>query len=293
MNSSLFSLQVALISSLVSRGLELWHSWGDKVVADDSALPHRAAGIPASCDSSTGSPSHASSSFVFVPGPPSESTASTRSLSLAIPSLWVQLVLTKFLLYLEESGKHASSDGSEHSDGYILESEDNSFSLDVQGSCTNCQLKVAALEVSCCHGDQGSRDVDGFHGNQQDPCYNTLFEKIMSSKHSVMTDQVLRAIEHCPGDMFGTSVRTICQNPASPFGSFVTMEVALDTASHRPLEVKLTVQTFECVLWLPLVRCVMEMVSALMHVQGQKNSGESRPGTKVRLRGRFGNEGGS
>ena len=253
------------------------------MVADDPVLPHRA-GILTSCDSSTGSPSLASSSFAFPPAPPSESTASTRSLPLTIPSLWVQLILTRFILYLEENLGRMPS-GGEHSDGYLLESEDNSFSLDVQGNCTNCQFKVAALEISCCHGNPGSRDANGFHGNQHSRLDNTLFEKIMSSRHSVMTDQALRAIEHSPRDMFGPSIRTVCQNPVSPLGSFVSMEIASDIASHHPLEVKLTVQTFECVLWLPLVRCVMEMVSALIPTQRQTSSGEPGLGTKVRLRG--------
>ena len=237
--------------------------------------------MPTSCDSSTGSPSLASSSFALLPAPPSESTASTHSLPQIVPSLWVQLILTKFILYLEESPRCTSS-GGEYSDGYILESEDNSFSMDVQGNCTNCQLKVAALEVSCYRGDHSSRDADGFHGNQQDCHDNALFEKIMSSRHSVMTDEALRAIENCPGDMFGPSIRTMCQNPISPLGSFVTVEVVSDTASHHPLEVKLIVQTFECVLWLPLVRCVTEMTSALVLIRGQKNTRESGLATRVR-----------
>lgn len=274
-----FPLQVAMVHSLVSRALEIYCAWGDKATANGSVLPH-GAGVPVSYDSSAGSPSLTSSSFPFL-APPSESTASTRSLPLAIPSLWVQLILTRLTLSLQESnGRTSACDACP--EVYILESEDNSFSLDVQGNCTNCQLKVAALEVSHCRGNCSQHGDCGFHGNQEAGHDNSLFDKILSSRHSVMTDQALRAVELFSSDLVGSSIRsTVWQNPVSPFGSFVTMEVAADTASHHPLEVKLFVQTFECVVWLPLVMCVMDTVSALLPVRGQKSGEESGSGTMV------------
>ena len=184
-------------------------------------------------------PSSPHLSLTSLPRPPSDTSTSISSSPIApAPSLWLQLTLSKLVV-------DVVSDGTT----YLTEAEEILFSFDKQEKGSSCQLKVSSLEMSF---DQT----------------NLFVTKLFSSRATVASEAAAKNIEACLGSTHST--RQVVMPPVS---KFILLEVMTFSSDHYATDIKLQVQTFEAVVWLPLVSAVVDILSI---IPGGNNSEVSR-----------------
>ena len=198
---------------------------------------------------STAPPSLASSphlsSYIHAP---SDSSISTLSINGSVPSLWLQLTLGKVVMGVVSERQCPQSDGSNLETKFVMESEEISFSFDMQEKGNNCQLKLSSMEA---------------HEESIDTNTNRLFTKLFSSQTSVVIETVAKEIETCLGSSIETIQEHSFKAPLSPLATFLLLEVMTHSDDHRATDVKLHVQTFGVVLWLPLVTSILDIYNII------------------------------
>ena len=199
---------------------------------------------PSTAPSSLASSPHLSS-YIHAP---SDSSISTLSINGSVPSLWLQLTLGKVVVGVVSERQCPRSDGSDLGTKFIMESEEISFSFDMQEKGNNCQLKLSSMEA---------------HEESIDTNTNRFFTKLFSSQTSVVIEKVAKEIETC----LGSSVENIQEHsfkaPLTPLATFLLLEIMTHSDDHQATEVKLHVQTFGVVLWLPLVTSILDIYNIL------------------------------
>lgn len=143
---------------------------------------------------------------------------------------------------------------------YVVEADEISFSLDVQEKIRNFQLKLSSLEgVSC------SLPLKTPHSP------SPSFTKLFSSSSSVVVATVAKEIEKqlgsVNGDQHVLSLPFFAHSPAN-LPSFLLLEVVSpvkEDSSHSS-KVRLHVQTFEAVVWLPLVAAILDILVELNEI---------------------------
>lgn len=189
--------------------------------------------------SSNSSHSLASIPHLSLSRQPSESSASTYS--LPSPSLWIQLTVSRVVVELSPSEQNRPVSRKDFK-WYTVEIEDTSLSVDTQGQSTSYQLKIFSLEAYKEKSTTGSKG-------------ETPFIKLFSSTRSILRDSVKDMVE------VQWLPRGAVVVPPSP-ANFLTIDVVTSEESHRPMEIKAITQSFECVLELTALDCVLELVRA-------------------------------
>ena len=136
---------------------------------------------------------------------------------------------------------------------YLAEADEISFSLDVQERISSYQLKLSSLEAN---------------SSSSSAHYSSSFTKLFSSSSSVVTATVAKEIESQLGSVNGECNISFPVSPPSPatLPSFLLLEIASPhkyESSSLPTKVKLHVQMFEGVLWLPLVGAILDILEEL------------------------------
>ena len=234
-----------------------------------------------------------------------------------VPSLWLQCTLSKLTIDLisektsgqldeilehwfhegskldkerntekdEIKGKELIFDRIKSSDLlFVFESEEISFSLDKQETGVNCRLSVSSFEGSRCV-KAGSRCVKAGSGIQH--IKNRMFNKVFSSRRTVLTPEILHKVETMPGSSFHPVILgswgVSLQSPLSSHSSFVILEVRSHTENHRAMEVKAHIQMFEAVLCLSLMDTVLEVVHGVIEITGDKKKMDEDNTKKVMI----------
>lgn len=139
---------------------------------------------------------------------------------------------------------------------YTIEAEELSFTLDHQDRATSYHLKLSSLQANTNDNTSSSndnRDDGGCNGRR-------IHARLFSSKCPVLTDSMSKLVDLT----YGRPVSPPFSPPTSQRGkgSFIIMEVITHTESHRPTKVKLVVQMFQMVLWMPLFECLVDILGA-------------------------------
>lgn len=202
------------------------------------------------------SPSSVASSphlSLSIPPPPphplSDSSASLFSLHSSIPSLWLQLTLGKLLV-----GVSSVPQSAQDAVVYVMEGDEVSFSFDLQEKRNSFQFKLSSLEASANHIN------------------HTSFTKLFSSQSTVVTTMVAKEIERQFGSLLGSTrhLPVSVLSPLSPLTSFLLLEVITFKDENRSAEIKLQAQTFEVVVWLPLVTSILEILGEVTSNENTK-----------------------
>lgn len=131
-------------------------------------------------------------------------------------------------------------------DFYIIEGDEISLSFDLQEKGNNFQFKLSSLEATGC-GDHAS------------------FIKLFSSHTTVVTATIAKEIEAHFGCILGTSFNSTGGSlSTTTLNSFLLINVTTFNDDSHSMAIKMNVQTFEAVFWLPLVTSVLELIDVIV-----------------------------
>ena len=147
--------------------------------------------------------------------------------------------------------------------GYVLEAEDTSVSVDIQDKSSSYHFKLFSLEVT---SGQVSTGV-------QAP-----FTKLFSSSSSVFRESASEVME----DISPLSSTISPHTP--PLSNFFTVDVVTHQSAHKSTQVCVRVQSFEAVLWLDFMKCLLEIFSAFEErVSGSTLEEKNDSSSEVRI----------
>ena len=212
------------------------------------------------------SPRHSQISHsIYHPFPASDSSFSIISSSGSQPSLWLQCTLTKLVVDLsaeDESDTKTKKNDSEKKKEFVYESEDISFSLDKQEKRSSCQLKVCTLEGYQKEWPNLTKDNK-----------NWLFEKIFSSRSTILNEKVLQKIEVI-NDRMGSSRSPVLDKPPMSHRNFIVLDIKSHSEVHKSLELSLNVQMFEGVVCVPLTKAVLDILKVILEQTGNQHKSD-------------------
>lgn len=226
------------------------------------------------------------------------STTLSSSLYQGLSCLWLQLIVSKFILHIygqdetdssnlirTRTERCGSGDGRRHPIRISLEVESTSLQLDVQERCTDCIFKVSSVECSFCKlvttspscsaDSQFSRDAHWV------PYLDNSNGKLFSSTSSNLAEEVLQSTT--PGlvvsqfQASGGDSSEVLFSPLHRPLSAKFQPVFLYLKGHSPcrnqvsqrLCVEMTVCAFEAVVWLPVWSLVVAVFSLGKSLDGK------------------------
>ncbi len=207
------------------------------------------------------SPRHSHS--LYHPPAASDSSFSIISSSGSQPSLWLQCTLAKLVVdlsvYLKNNDTKTDSDQRKDNEKnvFMYESEDISFSLDKKEKHLCCQLKICTLE-----GYQKSSSMSNDVADK-----NKMFEKIFSSRSTILNEQVLEKIEVINEKTGSSSSSPVLRSAMIPHRNFIVFDISSYSDSHKSIELKLHIQMFECVVCVPLIKAVVDIFDVILDYQ--------------------------
>lgn len=165
------------------------------------------------------SPTNATPTITTLPAVSEVSTASSSTLYQGLSSLWVQLIVSRFILHLygrDETAARPNCPRRTQTEGHVsdgdrctpirisLEVESVSTQVDVQEKCTDCILKVSSVDCSFCKLVPSSsspsasqspgtyRNAPSFEHHNWVPYLENSNGKLFSSTGSNLSDKVLQ-----------------------------------------------------------------------------------------------------